>query len=273
MPAKQLPSRLVVSLFLGLSCAAIVAQTPSDVGAKTWVGRHAEFEDYVRTAPLAGRPENLPVGVTAPKRIALAPGGPVTAIAWKAIRPGRSHGYYESYKSEIAAYELDKLLGLDMVPPYVERRIDGEVGAAVMWVEGVKSFKELGGVPSAPGPLLSKWNLQLVRAKMFDNLIANLDPNLGNWLRDDAWNLILIDHSRAFTPTTSLKHEMTRIDRGLWTKMQALDEASLTTAIGAWLGRDELRAIVRRRDKMKDVINGLTTRRGSADVFIDGDSR
>ena len=31
---------------------------------------------------------------------------------------------------------------------------------------------------------------QITRAKMFDNLIGNLDPNLGNWLVDPEWNLI-----------------------------------------------------------------------------------
>ena len=35
---------------------------------------------------------------------------------------------------------------------------------------------------------------------MFDNLIGNIDPNLGNWLLDEEWNIILIDHS-APSPT------------------------------------------------------------------------
>jgi hypothetical protein len=273
MPARKRPSALVILLlFLGLSHASAAAQTTaalSPAGAKTWVGRYREFEDYLKTAALAGKPESLPVGVTAPKRIALAPGGPVEAIAWKAIRPGRSRGFYESYKSEIAAYELDKLLGLDMVPPYVERRIGGDLGAAAMWISGVKSFKDLGGVPAAPGSMLAKWNLELVRAKMFDNLIANTDPNLGNWLKDDAWNVILIDHSRCFTTTNDLTHEMTRVDRRLWAKMLALDEQALTAALGTWIGDDGVRALLRRRNRMKDVIERLVTRRGETAVFID----
>ena len=46
-------------------------------------------------------------------------------------------GYFESYKSEVAAYELDKLLSLNMVPPVVERRVNNDLGAAIMWVDGV----------------------------------------------------------------------------------------------------------------------------------------
>ena len=105
---------------------------------------------------------------------------------------GRPAGFWESYKSEIAAYELDKLIGLNMVPPTVERKVNGSVGAAVMWCSPTTSFGQLKGVPTAPAKHIAAWNRQLSRAKMFDNLIGNKDPNLGNWLVDPAWNLILI---------------------------------------------------------------------------------
>ena len=36
---------------------------------------------------------------------------------------------YDTYKHEIAAYQLDKLLGLEMVPPCVERRITRDTGS------------------------------------------------------------------------------------------------------------------------------------------------
>jgi hypothetical protein len=244
------------------------ASQTSTLGAKIWVGRYKEFEDYLKSAELAGKMEKLPVGVTAPKKIALAPGGLVDAMAWKAIKPGMSRGFYESYKSEIAAYELDKLLGLEMVPPYVERRIDGDLGAAVIWLNGVKSFKELGGAPAPPPQQMAKWNLALVRAKMYDNLIANKDPNLGNWLKDDLWNLILIDHSRSFSATKDMTHELTRVDRELWAKMQGLDEAALTTALGPWLGKREISAILQRRDKMREIIDKLVAEKGEAAIFM-----
>ena len=48
---------------------------------------------------------------------------------------------------------------------------------------------------------------------MFDNLICNVDPNLGNWLVDPSWNLILIDHTRSFTTKKDMVHQMTRIDQ------------------------------------------------------------
>ena len=160
----------------------------------------------MKTAEILGLAD-IPVGVTHPKSANLAPGGPVDKFAWKPIRPGVRRGHHESYKAEIAAYELDKLLGLGMVPVTVERRIRGDLGAAVMWLSPTQSFRDLGGTPTPPTRHLGYWTIQLIRAKMFDTLIFNQDPNEGNWLVDPAWNLMLIDHSRSFTPANDMAHE------------------------------------------------------------------
>jgi hypothetical protein len=87
---------------------------------------------------------------------------------------------------------------------------------------------------------------------MFDNLIGNKDPNLGNWLVDPAWNLILIDHTRAFTSDKDLVHKkMDRIDGVLWDKMQALTIESLQPVLSPWVGKGEIKAIIQRRDIMR----------------------
>lgn len=258
--------------FLTLTPMRVVAQeaaaTATQSGAKIWLGRNQEFEEYLKSAEVVGKLEEIGTGVTNPKRGELAPGGLFARMAWKPIRPGMYKGFYESYKAEIAAYELDKHLGINMVPPTVEKRVKGDLGAAVMWVSPTKSFKELGGPPSPPPAMLNKWNKQLIQAKMFDCLIYNKDPNLGNWLKDDEWNLILIDHSRAFTDGKDMAHEMTRIDRALWDKMKALNEESLTGVLAAWLSKKEIRAILERRDKMQQIIDKLVASKGEAAVFV-----
>ncbi len=143
------------------------------------------------------------------------------------------------------------MLGLNMVPPTVEKRVKGDKGAAVMWCTNTKSFKDHGGVPTAPPAHSASWNRQLSRAKMFDNLIGNLDPNLGNWLVDPSWNLILIDHTRAFTADKNMVHKkMDRIDGELWDKMQALTVENLTPLLSPWIGKGEIKALLQRRDAM-----------------------
>jgi hypothetical protein len=262
---------IVVACLAAGALPPVAAQAPAPpaapASAKTWMSNRTAIEDYLRTAEVTDL-KAIPVGVTKPSRARLVAGGPVAEMAWKPIRPGRYSGYYESYRNEIAAYELDKHLALDMVPPTVERRVKGDLGAAVMWVSPTQSFKQLGGAPSPPPAHAAAWTRQLSRAKMFDNLIANIDPNLGNWLVDPGWNIVLIDHTRSFTTTRRLVHEMIRVDTDLWARMQALDEAGLQSAVGDWLGKDEIRAMIERRDKMREAIARMVAKSSEAAVFV-----
>ena len=253
-------------VFNGASVALAQQALTDATNAKTWLDRRQALEDYLKSADVV-KMEDIGLGVTKPRRAYFAPGGLVDRMAWKTIRPGRYSGYWESYKSEIAAYELDKLLELNMIPPTVERSVKGDTGAAIMWVAPIKSFGDTGGAPSPPAEKLALWNRQIARAKMFDNLIANIDPNLGNWLLDPSWNLILIDHTRSFTTRKNMVHEMTRIDRELWNRMKALTVESLTPALGKWIGTAEIRAIIERRDRMQELIDKLVAAKGEAAVF------
>jgi hypothetical protein len=270
MRSRHLASMSALFVVLALAPAVRSLQAPpaATTGAKVWLGRHQEFEDYIRSARVAGKMEKLPVGITSPLKAALEPGGLVAFVAWKPIAPGVYNGYRESYKAEIAAYEIDKLIALDMVPPTVERRLDGALGAAVMWVSGTKSFAELGKAITPPPAEAARWNLQLARAMMFDDLIGNEDPNLGNWLVDTAWNVILIDHSRALQTGKDLYHKLNNADRALWERILALDETRLQTAVGTWLDNGERRAILQRRDKIRQMLDKLIKEKGEAAVFF-----
>ena len=144
-----------------------------------------------------------------------------------------------------------------MVPPTVEKRVKGDLGAAVMWVNGAKTFKDLGGVPGQkgvagpPAAHIAYWMHELTPREDVRRPDRRTSiPNLGNWLVDSEWNIILIDHSRAFTDTKQLYHNLQYYDHDLWDKMKALDEAGLTTALGEWVGKGEIKAILQRRDKM-----------------------
>jgi hypothetical protein len=265
--ARKVAAAFVLVASLGGTLQHLRAQAPISQSARIWTEQRRDIEEYLRTADVV-KIDKINVGVTTPRRAYTAPGGPVESFTWKPIAPGRYNGYWESYKSEIAAYELDKVLALDMFPPVVERKVDGQLGAAVMWVSPTKSFKQLGGIPRPPPAERERWNMQIIRAKMIDDLIANTDPNLGNWLVDPAWNIILIDHSRAFTSTQKMTHELTRIDADLWARMQALDQNGLAAALGAWLSKDEIDALLRRRDTMKTNIDKLVAKRGEAEVFV-----
>ena len=247
---------LLISLLLAVPQAA---EAPAS--SKTWEGREAEFEQFLRTAPIV-KVEEVPIGVTKPRRAYVEPGGLCESFAWKVLPPGIHKGFWDSYKSEIAAYELDKVLGLGMVPVTVERRIKGDIGAAVLWVKNVRSWEEALRAPKAPS-----WNRNVVRMKMWDNLVGNNDRNKGNLLVDYTGNLFLIDHSRAFTGEKKLSQKLENIDMELWNRMLALDFDTVKAAIGKWVGNHEIRALLQRRDKMKKEIDRILVTRGEAAIL------
>ena len=239
------------------------AAAQSAASARTWVGRASEMEAHLRTATVE-RIEDIGTGVTHPRRAHLKEITPFDSFAWKVLPPGRRGGYWESYKSEIAAYELDKLLDMNVIPPAVERTIDGETGAAVMWLASPRSVKQSGGqVPSAP-----VWGRSIRTMKMFDDLIANIDRNAGNILIGAPGELILIDHSRAFGTDKKLVNPLERVDAAVWARMRALDHQQLTQTLGRWIDGDQIQALLDRRDAMIKAVDKLVARKGRAAVII-----
>lgn len=248
---------VMVATAVGLAGQAVDRAAPTQATsapetARTWLGRTAELEAFLRTARVVNVVD-VPVGVTKPRRIYFEPGGLAESAAWKPLRPGIYRGHYESYRSEIAAYELDKVLGLDMVPVAVERSYEGQAGAAVLWVGPVKMLDEARGdrVPMVAGrrPLSE----QVVRMRMFDALINNTDRNQGNMLIDPSGYLILIDHSRAFVADRRLPRGLDRLEADLWARFDALSQEEVERAVGSWLPRGQWLAILARRDLMREM--------------------
>ncbi|MDP3716822.1 MAG: hypothetical protein Q8T13_03550 [Acidobacteriota bacterium] len=264
-----LPAGLTALAAAAVLTATVSAQNPVTQRmaqcSLVWAGHEDAIEKHLAEGAIL-KMEAVPIGVTKPQRATLEPGGPAERFAWKALNPGYSKGYMESYKAEIAAYKFDRMLDLHMVPPIVERTISGRKGAAVLWVENTKPWS-VEKPPQGPEP---KWSIQLTRMKMFDQLIANIDRNQGNLIYDDDWHLFLIDHSRAFIDKKDLKGmaPLGRVDRQLWTKMQALTFDQLNQGLGEWVGEKEKKALLLRRDKMAEEINKMVAKRGES-VFYD----
>ena len=263
------PLALAAVALLGFLRAPALSATPFQPqaataahSAKIWAGRNAEFEAYIRDTPI-DHFEDVPIGVTHPKRAYFKPGGLVESVAWKLLPPGRPNGYWESYKSEIAAYELDKLLDMAMVPVSVEKTWNHEKAAAILWLSPIHSWKEM-----EPKAKPAKWVRQVSRMKMFDNFICNKDRNAGNLLVDDDWNLYLIDHSRAFLTDKDMAVKMQSVDSEFWDRIQALTEDQLTTALGKWVDKGVIHAMLTRRERMKIEIDKLVAAQGEAATFI-----
>jgi hypothetical protein len=263
---------LTVAL-LALSGPAFVAQEPAAgqaQGSKVWLGRNTEFEEYLRTAPIE-RTEAASKGVLGIRHAFFKPGGLAAGAAVRNIPPGKRDGYFESYKSEIAAYKLDRMLDLNMVPPTVERKHDGKDASVQLWVENaiMLSDKKEKGLND---PNAARWNQNLHRALVFDYLTGNIDNNEGNWLFDKVWNFYKIDCSRCFTDTVKIKFEVKRdikrIDRPFFDRVNALDRDSVRKEIGDYLTENNaLPRLFTRRDTIVRDFEELAKQNGDAQVF------
>jgi len=265
--------RLILWILLPSLCVSSLQPAAPSTSSKIWVGRYAEFEDFLRTAEIV-ESKTIAIGVTAPQHVFFKPGGLAAGGALKAIEPGILGGYWDSYKSEIAAYKLDRLLELDMVPPTVEVRVGGRRGRPAslqLWVEHAIMLKDV-QERKLTAPDGAKWNRQADQTYLFDDLIANIDENPGNLLFDPEWNFIKIDHSRAFTPTLKQPFEigkmLVRIDRPLFDRVKRLDRAAVKREIGDLLETGALDALFRRRDEIVKDFERLASQKGAANVFV-----
>jgi hypothetical protein len=256
----------IAAFALALSATTLSAQVvaPAPEAGKcslVWIGFEPQIEQLLSDGNYS-KMESVPIGVTKPQRATLEGGA---RFAWKPLKPGYNKGFMESYKAEIAAYRLDRMLDLHMVPPIVERTIDGKNGAAVYWVENTRPWS-VKQPPQGPEPM---WSLQLTRMKMLDLLIANIDRNQGNLIYDADWHLILIDHSRAFIDKKDLKGlaPLGRVDRKLWEKMSALTMEDLDRVLDKWVDTKGKKALLVRRDLMAKEIKALIAKRGETSVF------
>jgi hypothetical protein len=257
-------------LALLLAAATLVVAQQVERSALPWLAAPDAIAEYIRTAAVK-KLEDIPVGVTRPQRAILAPGGPVSSVVVKDLPPGRKGGFWESYRSEIAAYELDRMLDLNMVPPTVEKRVNGTIMSAQMFIERCVWLKELKGQQA---PDVPAWNRQVHRHRVFDNLIANIDRNAGNLLVHRAadapggnpdWYLVLVDHSRCFTTTKKMQFPMTKIDRPLFERLKALDKPALEKRLGRLV--DGIDALLDRRDIIVKHFEQLAATKGEALVF------
>lgn len=238
-----------------------------------------ESEAYLTRARVIDM-KPLPVGVSNPKQAALTDGTTTARAVWKTIdvyRPVQYFrdggppeiGFSDSYKHEIAAYELDKLLGLGLVPVTVERRIHGEKGSLQLWIEETITEADRLERELQP-PDLEQWNRQMFNVRLFHQLSYNTDfNNVRNLLVDKEFRIYAIDHSRAFRVGEELLAEadLKRFSRSALARLRELDEPILKEKLGRWLTRKARKALLERRDRIVERADRLVAERGEEAVL------
>lgn len=254
----------IISVFLSLCIFSSGQFNPDEIAERT------KWEAYLEAAEIidSEQPWSRREAVTEPWKLTLEKDGIQRQAIWKDPE-GRQRGYVENWRWEIAAYQLDKYLGLNMVPPTIEKRFNGDRGSCQLIVDYEISLKDKYEKKiDIPSYKVFHWNRALFLQRAFDNLIANEDRHQNQFLITKDWRILLIDHSRSFRTSKKFTknliydenyHEgprlMKQLPRTLVEKIKSLNFDVIREVTGEYLKDDEIEAVLMRRDLIIDWIN------------------
>jgi hypothetical protein len=237
-----------------------------------------QIKQFLLTAKIVGAKESSK-GVTRPTRLTLSDGNLTHDASFQhvdehkasvTLASGRTEmNFVDSYKYNIAAYALAEMLGVeDMLPVYVERKYKGDPGSLSWWLP-VKMDEEDRVKQKLAVPDSDAWNNQMYRIRVFDQLVYDADPNLTNVLIGEDWKIWRVDFSRSFRTKKDLRdpNDLVRCDRHLLEKLRTLDGDQLAEKTKHYLTKDEVKAVMARRDKIVARFQQLISEKGEAAVL------
>lgn len=240
----------------------------------------AQKEAFLSNAEIQNT-EKLKVGITDSRRANLSDGVSTHDAHIQGVNDykykfqgegGRvEYDFRDSYTYNIAAYRLDRLVGFGKVPVSVEREVDGKPVAVTWWVDDVKMMEfERFKKKVAPRDT-EDFNDQMYTIRIFNELIANTDPNLGNLLITTDWQLKPVDFTRAFRNNKGLLNpkNVVKVDRRVYDGLKALSFDSLQSELGEVLSKMALRSILARRDKIIHVLDKRIKSEGRGRVICE----
>ena len=180
--------------------------------------------------------------------------------------------FRDSWRGNVAAYRLDRLLGLHMVPVSVRRSYRGKLAAFTWWLDEVLMTDGERHQRRVRIPDPEAWERERQVVRVFDQLIYNTDCNQGNLLIDEQWRLWMIDHTRAFKVFGELPDTAAlgvQCEKDLLAALRSLDRAALEAAVGDVLGSGQIKGLLARRDRIVQYYDAQLAALGTARVLYD----
>jgi len=234
------------------------------------IERFLKLAEIVATEPVGQ-------GITAALRVELRDGEIQRPAIFKAVETGHEFGflygtemarvYRDSSRHEIAAYEIDKLIGLGLIPPVVEREIDGVAGSLQMWVED----KWRRFVEGQPPPDRRRADDDVHATRLLDYLIFNTDRHFRNLIFGPGWRPIVIDHSIGFHAMKVPFRPLYRFPRQPIERLRSLDGRQIRKALGPYLSKEQIKWVERRRKVVLDLVEASVERSGASVALFDWD--
>ena len=229
---------------------------------------YSEVEAFLDSADIVWK-EKLAEGTNKHKRkVKLQQGGndahAILRTSYE-MKDSPGGGFVDSYMSELAAYRLALLLGLDNVPPVVRRK----GGSMQIWIENATTDaarRKAGEEPADP----ETFDKQVQDMVVFDNLIANTDRNPGNIIIDSRNKVWFIDQTRSFAGQTELRYEdkITGCSRQLWSRLRDTSDSEILDAVGPYV-KSYKSELLKRRELLVDAIKARIASEGEASFLFD----
>jgi hypothetical protein len=227
---------------------------PADLGPK-------EIEAYLRNAPIVSVKKDATTGRTMPWKVTMDDGERKMQGMFKRVHAPRPGPMVDSYKYELAAYELSKLLDLDIIPPTVEREIEGFKGSLQYFLPDCMSEADRERQLLQP-PDLNAFLNRLDEIKVFEVLVKEtcLDKD-DTLIRLPGWKVYRVDFAEAFAPDPGLPHDcpINRCPRRFFERLQKTARQIIEARLKPYLSDEDINALNERKKKIVARLDGLIT--------------
>ena len=238
----------------------------------------AEMEDFLLNAKI-GKMKGIGKGTTAPRRATLSDGRithdaqiqtvDVHLSVFEPIAGPKQMNFIDSYRYNIAAYRIARLLGLDNVPMSVERRVENTPAAVTWWIDDVQMDENERWKKEGASGTSTRAAGQIHILRVFTALIDDTDSNGGNLLWTSDRKMWMVDHTRAFRLDTKVKDPkpLQRCERGLLEAMRRLTIETVTREVGKSLTKFEIETLIARRDDIVKLFDDMVAKRGDGAIL------
>ncbi len=228
------------------------------------------LENFLREAAVIAVEKDTIGGRTAPWMVTLVEGTVKRRAIFKYIDSPRPSLVPSSYRYELAAYELTKLLGIGIVPPVIEREVNGRKGSLQVFLENCRNLKDTERKKlEPPDPQALADAIDEVR--VFENLTYDECLNKSDMLiHRDTWKVCRVDFADAFSPIPELVPDcdIVRCSRRLYQGLLQLSEEVVKSSLAPYLNSDEINALLARKNLIVGLIKTLIENKGEDAVLF-----
>ena len=234
------------------------------------LSEQAELERFLKAAEISEISKGAMGGRSDSWRVELKLNTTFKKGVFKFIDRARPLRLAQSYKYELAAYELSKLLGIDIIPPVVPKTVDKQKGSLQIFMENcITEDKRRPKKLEPPNP--KAFNNALEEINVFENLTYCPREDLGDILIHlNTWRVYRVDFMEAFDPLPELLPdvELSRCSIRLYKSLQNVSPKSINLTLSPYLNAAEIASLLERRALILKRLDSLINDKGRDAVLF-----